>query len=488
MSRAAELVTLPAVDLIGRKIAQVPEVERAILATAMRSPDAREIIVGRARREHFFVAPHGLVFAAIEALHRAKRPVDDIAIIGWLSDRRHLEGMGGADFVIRLGTVQAPVEAAHVSGHLDLLIGSWTTREAANVGYQMATAIYGDVGDPTQWISTSQMKLAALSDQRRTHEGEHISTVIHRTLKGCQERENKGVHSRGIPTGYPDLDKAIGGLVEGRVTYLAARPGVGKSSLARCIANNVATAAMFREGPSIGVVVIQLEGTKEEVVGAMLCAYGNVNGMDFAAGELDLDGWRAIQEAAYALGKAPIFVEDKPATVDDIIAIVRAAQASFDRPEETKDGVLIHEKRIGVVVLDFIQRVRPDDPKMKRNEALGVISRRLSDDVAKALKVHLIAIAAMNRDIEKRKGGDAQLSDLRDCGDLESDADAVIFLDRPLADDKVVDREGNVKKDPNVMSGYFAKNRYGIGGARFRLRFFGPSRSFGSLRPGEDEQ
>ena len=465
------LEPLPETNGVGLKIAQNTDVEKAILATSMRSAEAREIIIGRAKKEHFHLEPHRFLFAAVDALHRTHLPVDDIAIIGWLTERRYLDKMGGADFVIRLGTTEAPAEAINVNAHLDILIAAWTIREAGNIGYRMANAAYTDVGDPTAWITASASQLGALADQRRTHHAEHSSTIAQRVMANVLDAAAKGVRAKGIATGYAGIDAHLGGLIEGRVTYIAARPGGGKTSLTRCIALNVALSEANKD-EQIGVLFIQLEGSKEDVIGGMLCADARVDSQNFASGMLHEGQWRSLSESASRISGNLILVEDKASGVDDIIAIIRQAKAEFDRPADEENCAV----RIGVIIIDYVQRIKPDNANDKRTEALGRISRRLIDDVAKPLGVHIIAIAAMNREVEKRKGGEPQLSDIRDCGDLESDADAVIFLDR--ADGPADKRGGDNSTDPTVIRGTFAKNRHGPSGVTFNLRFHGASRSF----------
>lgn len=454
------------------------DAEAAVISAMLLSRESIPKVRGILRAEQCYSSANTTIVEVIYELHDVGSPVDIVSVASRLREHEKLAQCGGPSYLAQLA--EATPSVAHVETHALIVVGWWMQREAGKLGHTLAAEHYGDVGDRRQWIARAQAKLAELGEHGRTHTEEHVRPVLARVINETMALADQGKRSLGVLTGYKEFDKATAGLFPGRVTYIAARPGVGKSSLARNIALNVAG----RDDVSYGVIFIQLEGNKEQVAQGMLCSEAKVDGLKLAGGMLQPDDWRSLTEAGAWLSALPIWIEDRPCTVDDIIAIVMRKQAEFNRPATATT----REQKVFLVVLDYVQRVRADVAKDKRSEELARVSLRLSEDVAKGCGVHVLALAAMNRDVEKRKGGRPQLSDLRDCGDLESDADAVIFLDRPPGEDPGDDRRGGKpERSPDVATATFGKNRFGPS-PTFKLRFFGSYFRFADLYEGPEPQ
>ncbi len=471
---------LPPQDIIaGRVPSHDLDSEASVISAMVLSQDAIRKVKPILRPEQCYSDSNARIVEAIYTLVDDGQPVDIVTVATWLRERERLQQIGGATYLGQLA--DATPKPGNVEAHARAVVRMWVKRQTGALGHALAAESYGDVGDVRTWVAAARAKLDELADTGRTHSDEHIRPVLGRVMKDVVALAEQGKRSLGTPTGYKHLDKATAGLFPGRITYIAARPGIGKSSFVRCLAINVAAI----EDAAHGVVFIQLEGTREEVGRGLLCSEARVDGLKFAAGIVQPADWARLAESGEFLAQLPIWVEDRSCTVDDIIAIVRRHQAEFNRPatETTR------EQRIVLVIVDYVQRVKSDESREKRNEELAVISQRLKDDLAKGCNVHVLALAAMNREVEKRKGGRPQLSDIRDCGDLESDADAVLFLDRPRGGDEA----GNQRKepsgdarDPNVATAFFGKNRFGVEGATFKLRFFPDCARFVDLYEGEE--
>lgn len=456
------------------------DAEAAVISAMLLSREAVQKVRPILRPPQCYSDANARIVEAIYELSDQGVPVDIVSVGGYLRERERLAQVGGPTYLAQLADATPAV--AHVEVHARIVVRAWVQRAAGAIGHSLAADSYGDVGDVRQWIAAARAALDELAETGREHSEELIRPVLGRVIREVEGLAEDGKRSLGIRTGFAKLDKSTAGLVPGRVSYIAARPGVGKSSLARNIVANVAAI----QEVIYGIIVIQLEGTREEVARGMLCSEAKVDTLKMAEGLLQPDDWRAMTDVGAWMAQLPIWIEDRPCTVDDMIAIVRRKQAEFDRPATATRP----EQKVGLVVVDYVQRVRAEEEKDKRSEELAQISRRLKEDLAKGCNVHVLALAAMNRDVEKRKGNKPQLSDLRDCGDLESDADLVVFLDRPLSekeDDKGGGKgTGDAEGGGGVATGFIAKNRHGLSGNTFKLRFFAPYARF--VEPYEGEE
>ncbi len=481
MRRSPRDVSLDPAFIAGRVPPHDLDAEAAVLSAILLAWQETLVRVADVLKpEHFYSDANGRIFEAMIQLSLVGTPIDIVSVASYLRDRERLAQVGGPTYLGQLADATPAV--AHVESHARIVLNKWLVRAAIATCQRIAAEGYGDVGDPREFVRAARTALALLADIGQSHTDEHILPILQRVMNNVVELAEKGKRTLGVPTGYIGIDKATGGLHPGRVMYIAARPGVGKSSLVRNIATNV----LAVENVEYGVIVIQLEGTKAEVGSGILCAEAQVDGLKFAAGVVQTDDWRKLTDCATWLSQRPLWVEDRSCTVDDIIAIVRRKKEEFDRP--ASEGKL--ERRVHLVIIDYVQRVKATSERMKRSDELAIISGRIKEDLAKGCNVAVVALAAMNREVEKRKGGKPQLSDIRDCGDLESDADQVLFLDRQIADDDDGGGErraqpGETKRSPTIATAQFGKNRFGPASV-FKLRFFPPSARFVDLYEGEE--
>lgn len=470
----------PQKPMAGRVPVHDMDAEAAVISAMMLASETISRVRAILRWEQCYSDANGRIVEAIYAVADSGAPVDIVSVGAWLRDRERLGQVGGAVYLAQLSDATPAI--AHVEAHAAIIVRLWVQRQGGALGHRLAAESYGDVGDVHQWIADCRAALNELGEAGRTSTEEPLQPVLARVMREVVELAEKGKRSDAVQTGFRDFDKATAGLFPGRVTYIAARPGIGKSSLVRNIALNVAGLDAEHSDVEHGVVIIQLEGTRQEVARGMLCSEAHVNLLNFAAGIVQPAEWRRLTDTGAWEATLPIWIEDRSCTVDDIIAIVRRQKDAWERKATPEQ----RERRISLVIVDYVQRVKADVARDKRNEEIGVVSGRLKEDLAKGCNVHVLAIAAMNRDVEKRKGGRPQLSDLRDCGDLESDADAVLFLDRPRADADQDDRKPVEGDGRTVATAFFGKNRFGVEGATFKLRFFPMCARFADLYEGEE--
>lgn len=430
--------------------------------------------------KQFYAGANQAVCEAIYAILDARdgkhagAPIDIVTVASWLRDRDRLAQIGGASYLAQL--TDATPAVSHLESHARIVLACWKQREVVRIAQTFAAEGYTGIDDPNVWIRSFREQLLGVERVSQKSTAERIGGVITRVVENIDSRLRKGRLSDAVSSGYPELDRHLGGgLFPGRVTYLAARPGQGKTTLAR---NIILRVAMSQEtNYEQGVVVIQLEGDRNDVGIGLLCTEARVDSNDLLNGTLEAGRWSDVTEAATKLYHAPIWVEDAPSTVDTIVGLVRRIQDEWEcEPQETPDGTRCGRKVV-LVVVDYTQRVHGRKAVRERKDEIADVSRGLSEDLAKGCGVHVLALAAMNREVEKRKGP-PQLSDLRDCGDLESDADYVIFLsgNNGMPDDDEDDgtkRRGADKKeskDPTMVELRFGKNRHAQV-AKFNMRF-----------------
>jgi replicative DNA helicase len=396
------------------------DAEGAVLSACLLERDAVDKCAELLKPEHFYSEANRRIYEAILALAASGKPVDLVTVAGALRDAGRLAQVGGSPY---LAMVQdSTPSVANVETHAATVRAKARLREMAATCSRLAAEAYGDVGSVQDFIDGAEADVYAVARTPETTNVVAIRPLVEDALRVVREAAARGERLTGVATGFDDLDHLTAGLHDGETTIVAARPGMGKTGLALNIAVNVAGAE--RKSRRQGVVVFSLEMPREQLAHRLLCTEAGVNLTAFRLGHLGPRDWEQLAAAKERLAALPIWIDDTPAaTVGALRARVRRLQAEYDGPGQ----------RIGLVVVDYLQLMRAAATQNRgrnREQEISEISQGLKA-LAKELRVPVVALSQLNRSCEIR-GGDKrpQLSDLRESGAIEQDADNIVFIYR----------------------------------------------------------
>lgn len=431
------------------------EAEQALLGCIMLDPRVQIELASSLKKEDFFTEAHQNIFAAMEELIRKNQPVDLITLTDALEKEGTLENVGGITYLTGLSDVipsAANYKKYYAIVTRDSLLRKLILGSADVISTCMQTT------DQKEALAFAEKVVYDASESQDTGEYSQINEVLPDVMMQLDELSKNKDGCRGIPTGYRALDHIINGLHRSDLMILAARPSVGKTSFAMNLVENAALAGY-------SCAIFSLEMNKEQLVQRMLCSVGEVNMANVMRGRMNKSEWLKIAKAKEALSKTKIFIND----------------SSLVTPQEVMSKCRRIKSRYGLdfVVIDYIQLMTPMSNKRddNRQQQVSEISRYLKI-IAKEIDVPVLALSQLSRDVEKRKGR-PQLSDLRESGAIEQDADIVMFIHRPdknATESEIA--EGKVEK--NVAEILIEKHRNGATG-EFKLFFKGECTKFKNI-------
>ncbi|HWC32340.1 MAG TPA: replicative DNA helicase [Actinomycetota bacterium] len=413
MARAAEDLRAPRPD-------RVPphnlDAEQSVLGAMMLSGDAiAQVIDVGIGADDFYKRSHGGIFDALTALYARGEPVDQVTAVEELRRRGTLDGAGGPLYIHHLvSTVGTPASAGH---YARIVADHALLRRLISAASDVIDGAFEVPEDPEGFADHAEGRIYQVS---RRHERDQIVPLRELVREGLEDIER--IHERtglvGIPTGFRDLDDLLQGLQRGNLIVVAARPGIGKSSLV----TNIARHAAVKE--RVPVSLFSLEMSRTEIGMRLLCTDARVPWQKIRAGKIGGDDWGRIVEAAGALDPAPLYIVDSGnVTIVDIRAKARRMKSQHG---------------LGLIIVDYLQLMSSHRRVDNRQQEVAEISRSLKL-LAKELDVPIIAVSQLNRDPERRTDKKPQLADLRESGAIEQDADVVIFIHRdPLSEDSSV--------------------------------------------------
>jgi replicative DNA helicase len=425
---------------VAGKVAQIDlHLEGGVLGTCLTVEQRRTEALEYVRPEYFWSGPNEWLFRAIVDLSLTGSVVDAISLAAWLKDRGRFEVVGGFEYMKELSNTFAEVHDMRSAGKR--LCDLWRMRRVIEVCTRANAEAYADeVDDRSAWIERVEASIYEVAHPVERSEVKHINDVLKVSFDRMVAAAESGQRMRGIPTRYDLLDAMLAGLHDGALTLVAGRPGQGKTSFALNLAVNVASPrkAAVADGatgelrdvdaPGFGVAVFSLEMMKEELGEKMACCEGRVDMERLRTGMAQPDDWRRLTDASQYLSTLPIWIDEQTSTtLLEIRSKLRRIQAQWNRP--ATDGQ--PERRIGLVVIDYIQLMKGSGETDSREQEVAEISRGLKQ-LAKDFKVPVVALSQLNRRVEQRsdKNKRPQLSDLRESGSLEQDADNVLFVHR----------------------------------------------------------
>jgi replicative DNA helicase len=387
---------------------QAVEVEQAVLGAMI--IDARAI--GRAIETLddgcFYHGPHAVIYRAIIALYERGEAVDQLTLGEELKRRGQLEAAGGLVYLAKLAAEVAT--GANIEYHARIVLEKALGRRLIEAAAEVSTAAYAGSRDVQELIDWTEQRIFGLSERGLRSGFEPLETVMSATFEQIERAHTRVSLVSGVDTGFAELNERTSGLQASDLVILAARPSVGKTALALTIARNAAMEAR------VGVGIFSLEMSKTQLAQRLLSAETRVDLHKLRTGRLSDEDWMHLARSVGRLAQAPIFVDDTPAIT------VLEARAKARR--------LKREHGIGLVIIDYLQLMSVHERVSSREQEISRISRGLKA-LAKELKVPVLALSQLSRAVESRADHRPQLSDLRESGSIEQDADVVMFIYRP---------------------------------------------------------
>lgn len=407
--------------------------EKAVLGSVFIAPDKLLTASELVQPSDFYYPANQTIFKAMLELADKGQAIDPLTIRNFLDSRGEFELVGGMAYLTEL--VTAVPTSANIEYYAKNVADKAIARSVINDLTDSIAAVYNSDAGIDEIISKTEQSLINASSSRNKSSFKHIYDVIETAQVKIEERASMSSNVTGTPTGFHDFDKITTGLHEDNLIILAARPAMGKTALALNIAQNVAVKAKK------AVAVFSLEMGSESLVERMLAAEGNVMSYHIRTGKLSENEWQRLIYAQAQLAEAKIYIDDTPGIrVTEIRSRVRKLA------QET-DG-------LGLIVIDYLQLITGNNPKNRQQE-VSEISRQLKI-LAKELNVPVIALSQLSRNVEQRQDKRPVLSDLRESGSIEQDADIVAFLYREAYYDKSDDGPEN-----NKVELILEKNRHG---------------------------
>jgi replicative DNA helicase len=396
------------------------EAEESVLGAMLLSPGAIGAVSEIVDAGDFYRDSHGAIFRTALALYAKGEPVDAITLIDALEERGELEAVGGRSRVHELAAlVPATANAAH---YARIVRETATLRGLIRVGGEIARLGWDRPGETPDLVDRAEQIMFELSQQRVSSEFSHIETLLKESFERITALYEAGAEITGVPSGYRDLDRVTSGFQPGNLIIVAARPSMGKSALALCMAANL---GVRHETP---VALFTLEMSKAEVTQRLLCSEAKVESQRLRSGRLAADDWPRLVAAGDKLMKAPIYV-------DDTGSITMMELRSKARRLKSKLPTL------GLIVVDYLQLMTSGSSAESRVQEVSQISRQLKV-LARDLELPIVALSQLSRAVEQRHDKRPILSDLRESGSIEQDADIVAFVYRDEYYNEESDQQG----------------------------------------------
>ncbi|MDD5031608.1 MAG: replicative DNA helicase [Patescibacteria group bacterium] len=445
------------------------EAEQSLLSCLLIDKDAIIKVADIIAENDFYKDAHRIIFTTIKELYNHHEPIDILSLANRLEEKKQLSDIGGRTYLANLSSFAAT--SSNIVHYANIIQRKATLRRLQTAASEIMDLSYQEEEEIDKVLDQTEQKIFSVSQKYLKNTFLPIDNLLTEAFERIDELHKHGGKLRGLPTGFPDLDNILAGLQKSDLVILAARPSVGKTSLALDIARQAAIKSKE------GVGLFSLEMSKEQLVDRLLCSQSRVNLWKMRTGKLsdreEDNDFTRIGEAMGQLSEAPIYIDDSP--VSSIMDI------------RTKSRRLQMEKGLGLLVIDYLQlmegRGRYGD---NRVQEVAEISRGLKA-IARELNIPVLALSQLSRAVEQ-SGGPAipKLAHLRESGSIEQDADVVMFIYRKAAD-RHYNREELPESEKNLAQVFIAKHRNGPTG-KIELFFDEETASFSSIeRTGLEE-
>jgi len=404
--------------------------------------------------EDFFSPAHKLIFSAMEEMGSMEppMPIDELTLLKQLESRQQLEQTGGVDYLNELSQ-KTPV-AENAEFYAEIVREKGQLRDIILTAHEVAK--HGQEGSSeniSDFIAEATERLESIESRSRKNSYTHIKEILSSNFEELEKISESPQNVTGVPTGFTELDELTRGLQKGDLIILAARPSMGKTALA---VNMLLYAAGHANIPSL---IFSLEMPKEHIAMRIICSESKVNNRKLLVGDLEQEDWDKLMEGTTRMMEAPLLVDDRSAINPNYIRqVIRQARKDFPS--------------LGLVVVDYVQLMQSNLRNPSREQEISEISRSLKG-IAKEFSLPMVVISQLNRGLERRTEKRPMMSDLRESGALEQDADLILFIYR----DEVYNPD---TEDKGIAEISIAKHRNGEIGMK-RLAFIGQYTKFANL-------
>jgi replicative DNA helicase len=450
--------------LVGKLPPQALDLEQAVLGALMLEKDALSSVIDILKPEVFYEERHQKIFESIRVLFERTSPVDILTVTAQLRQQGELEIIGGAYYITELTNRVA--SAANIEYHSRIIIQKYIQRELIRISTDTINHAYEDTSDVLDLLDKAEKNLFEIAQSNLRRDSRKMDDLVHEALKDIEALKDKKDGLTGVASGFTDLDRMTSGWQKSDLVIIAARPAMGKTAFVLTCARN---AAVDFAKP---VVVFSLEMSSVQLVNRLISGETQIEQEMIRKGTLEEWEWQQIHSKVGRLEQAPLIIDDTPAlNIFEFRAKCRRLKSQHD---------------IQLIIIDYLQLMhgKADGKGGNREQEIGSISRALKS-VAKELNVPVIALSQLSRAVESRPGGSKKpmLSDLRESGSIEQDADMVLFLYRPEYYGLTEDENGMPTQ--GVGEVIIAKHRNGETGT-VRLKFVGKYVKFTDLDTIED--
>jgi replicative DNA helicase len=420
------------------------DAEKGVLGSVLLVNDTIDEVTEFLVSEHFYSDTHRKIFAAIQHLYEnGTRGIDAVTLAEELDRRGELAEIGGPAYIAEI--LDAVPHAAHARYYGRIVRDKAIQRSLIYACTDVLKGCYESNVDTDDLLEKAEQSIFRILEEQETTQKFAIGDILIDAFDKINERMEKEGSISGLPTGFMDLDEKTNGLQPTELIIIAARPSMGKTALVCNLAESAAE-TQGANGVRKGVLIFSLEQSKVELAERFLCIRARINGHRLRAGELDEVERHQLMTASSELSELPLFIDDQPGrSISQIAALSRRMK---------------RQHNLGLVIIDYLQLIEPEDKRAPREQQVAQITRRLKF-LAKELQIPVIALAQLNRGVETRKDGDKRprMADLRESGSIEQDADLIMLLHRPEVYMVPGDPEYDQKK--GVAEIIVAKNRSG---------------------------
>lgn len=401
------------------------ELEQSVLGALLLDRDAVVSVVEFLHAEHFYEEKHGQIFEAMVALYQEREPVDVVTVAERLKKSKKADAKEWKDYLSQL--VNKVPTAAHAESYAHSVRDMYTKRQLIAAAQKITDMGFDEGEDVKQMLDTAESKIFSLAQQHLKQVFTPVKDILAESFDRLDELHKSAGSLRGVPTGFADLDETLAGMQDSNLLILAARPGVGKTALALNIAQNAA----YKNKMPVGF--FSLEMSREELMDRLLVAQAEIDAWKLKTGRLEEDEFTKLSDAMGELYETPLYIDDTPGmTILEMRTKARRLQA---------------EHGLKLIVVDYLQLARATRSLDNRVQEVSEISQGLKN-LARELKIPVLALSQLSRQVEARGVKRPQLSDLRESGAIEQDADVVMFMWREN-DENLEDMNIDIAKHRN---------------------------------------
>ena len=394
------------IELIGQP--QSIEAEEAVLGSMLLTKEAVSKALQWLKPAMFYKDAHVRIASCMVDLFDKGEPIDAVSVVNKLKKKNELKGVGGAHYIS--GLAQSVPTTANIEHYAKIVLEKSILRTLINVSHDVSKNASEDNQDVDDILDAAESAIFNISEKRLKGGFDHLGSMLHNTFKEIDKIAASPGTVTGVASGLTDLDNITSGFHSGELIIVAGRPGMGKTALALSMGRNAAVI------DKVGVGMFSLEMANNQLAMRLLCAEGRVDSHLVRTGKLPKSQWKNLSLSVDQLAKAPIYLDDTAGmTVLEVRAKARRLKAEHD---------------VGMIIVDYLQLMSGPKGIESRQQEISHISRSLKN-LAKEIEVPVVALSQLSRAVENRTDRRPQLSDLRESGAIEQDADVVMFLYRP---------------------------------------------------------